>query len=83
MFKHKCNRTLTGQHNHCSACGEYFNSNVAFEKHRIGEFGIDRRCANLYEMEEKGMSKNSGDWWITEKRIDKTALESNRRGCVT
>lgn len=68
MFNHKCERKLRGQHNHCSACGEYFNSNKAFEKHRIGAFGVDRRCATVEEMKAKGMSKNSGDWWITEKR---------------
>jgi hypothetical protein len=58
-------RKLSGQHNQCAACLEYFNSNVAFEKHRIGDFGIDRRCATIKEMYDKGMAKNAGDWWVT------------------
>jgi hypothetical protein len=66
-FKHKCERKLTGEHNHCSACGEYFNSNHAFEKHRVGDFGVDRRCATVAEMEGKGMVKNSGGWWVGKK----------------
>lgn len=66
-FAHKCERKLNSQHNHCSACGEYFNSTSAFEMHRIGEFGVNRRCATVAEMEGKGMSLNSGGWWIERK----------------
>ena len=29
--------------NQCQACKQYFNSNAAFELHRIGEHGVDRR----------------------------------------
>lgn len=76
MFK-KCERVLGAQHNHCAACGEYFNSLKPFERHRIGEFGVDRRCATVAEMLAMGMLKNAGDWWITEKRAGKTVKESN------
>ena len=68
---------------HCSACGEYFNSNAAFGKHRIGEFEIDRRCATVGEMTHKGMSLNATGWWVTEKMPQKLipdsgSVENNR-----
>ena len=75
-FKHKCERKLNGEHNHCSACGEYFNSSKAFEKHRIGEFGVDRRCTTVEEMTAKGMSKSKTDWWITSTMPDEMHQES-------
>jgi hypothetical protein len=60
-------KTLRGQRNQCPSCGEYFNSNVAFEKHRIGDFGIDRRCATVDEMLsfKKPMAVNSTGFWVT------------------
>jgi hypothetical protein len=30
--------------NQCRGCGQYFNSNSAFEAHRTGKYGEDRRC---------------------------------------
>ena len=76
-------RTLTGQHNQCAACHEYFNSNAAFDKHRIGEFGLNRRCATVEEMRNKGMSLNATGWWVTEKMPqkwipDSGSVENNR-----
>ena len=59
-------KTLTGQRNQCQGCHEYFNSNKAFDKHRTGEFGKDRRCRTPEEMLEKGMSLNKAGFWITE-----------------
>jgi hypothetical protein len=32
-------RKLTDSRCQCSGCGEYFNSDTAFEKHRVGQFG--------------------------------------------
>lgn len=60
-------KNLSGQRNQCPTCGEYFNSNIAFEKHRIGEFGIDRRCATVEEMLsfKKPMAKNNAGFWVT------------------
>lgn len=57
--------TLTGQRNQCPTCGELFKSNAAFDKHRTGRFGIDRRCRTVSEMESKGMSRNAKGYWIT------------------
>lgn len=56
---------LTGQHNECPTCLELFNSNAAFDKHRTGTYGVDRRCLTVEEMTERGMCKNAGGWWVT------------------
>lgn len=48
---------LTGQRNQCPTCGQYFNRNLAFERHRVGPFGDgpngtspNRRCLTPDEM---------------------------------
>jgi hypothetical protein len=58
---------LRGQKNQCQGCKEYFNSNIAFEKHRTGQHGVDRRCRTRDEMIAKGMSLNAHSFWITER----------------
>ena len=63
-------RKLTGDHNECPGCGLYFNSTVAFDKHRTGAFGIDRRCRTPEEMRAAGMVLNQDGWWITKHRPD-------------
>lgn len=58
-------RKLTGQRNQCPTCGEYFSSNRAFTKHRIGEFADrSRRCRTPDEMRAAGMGINAGGWWM-------------------
>ena len=57
---------LTGQRNQCQGCKQYFNSNVAFDKHRRGKFGVDRRCLTPDEMRAKGMLINHAGFWIIE-----------------
>jgi hypothetical protein len=61
-------RRLSGDHNQCPGCSEYFNSTAAFDKHRIGRFGVDRRCMTVPEMLAAGMAKSKTDWWVTELR---------------
>ncbi|WP_160803633.1 hypothetical protein [Nitrosomonas sp. GH22] len=56
---------LTGDRNQCPTCNEYFNSTAAFDKHRTGKYGVDRRCLTVQEMNNKGMSKNDAGFWIT------------------
>lgn len=51
--------------NQCAACSEYFNSTAAFDKHRTGKFGLNRRCMTQQEMEAKKMLKNADGFWIT------------------
>jgi len=55
---------LTGDRNQCQACKTYFNSTRAFDKHRTGDFGHDRRCLAEPEMLAKGMAKNSAGFWV-------------------
>ena len=62
-------KTLKGQRNQCAGCGEYFNSNYAFDKHRTGKHGVDRRCRTKEEMLAKGMSVNQWGFWISESYI--------------
>lgn len=49
----------------CSGCGEFFNSLASFDKHRVGTFGLDRRCRTGCEMLEAGMDKNTAGYWVT------------------
>ena len=35
----------------CRACDTYFRGERNFDKHRIGEFGVDRRCADPADVE--------------------------------
>jgi hypothetical protein len=51
--------------NQCGGCGEYFNSTSAFDMHRTGQFGVNRRCMTPQEMEAKKMSKNTDGFWVT------------------
>jgi hypothetical protein len=61
---------LTGSRNQCQSCKQYFNSNTAFEKHRTGQHGVNRRCRTVEEMTALGMLVNHAGFWITEKRND-------------
>ena len=72
-------RELHGDHNQCPGCGQYFNSTFAFDKHRIGAFGVDRRCMDLQEMEKAGMALNAGGWWVSE-RYQEGQFEVSGRG---
>lgn len=65
---------LTGSKNQCGACKQYFNSNTAFDKHRTGKFGVDRRCLNEQEMVEKKMVKNASGYWTGEP-MDQSLIE--------
>lgn len=54
-----------GDRNQCAGCSKLFNSTAAFDKHRIGDFGKDRRCATSTEMLDKGMVVASSGYWVT------------------
>jgi hypothetical protein len=56
---------LTGDRNQCQGCKEFFNSTFAFDKHRAGDFGKDRRCLTTEEMDAKGMCKNAAGFWVS------------------
>lgn len=57
---------LTGDKNQCQGCKAYFNSTYAFDKHRTGEFGKDRRCRTEDEMRAIGMDVNAKGFWVGE-----------------
>jgi hypothetical protein len=58
-------RKLTDSRCQCSGGGEYFSSDAAFDMHRVGRFGVDRRCMTPADMRAAGMAKTSDDWWVT------------------
>jgi len=55
--------TLRGDRSQCAGCGRLFNSTHAFEKHRTGEHGIDRRCMSAAEMMGRGMVLGADLFW--------------------
>ena len=70
-------KMLSGDRNQCQGCKAYFNSTYAFDKHRRGEHGHDRRCLTPEEMMGKGMSVNNDGYWIT-KTMPVAVLEKKR-----
>jgi hypothetical protein len=58
---------LRGNRNQCPTCNLYFNSNWAFDKHRTGTHGVDRRCRTVDEMLSKGMVLMNSGFWGGEK----------------
>ena len=50
-------------------CGQYFRSERAFERHRIGDFGpsVGRGCAPTARMPELGLCCTSGIWHLSAK----------------
>jgi hypothetical protein len=67
---------LSGSRNQCQGCKEYFNSNWAFDKHRTGEYGLNRRCRSPEEMKTIGMQLNAHGFWIGEPMEKYHAKES-------
>jgi hypothetical protein len=61
-------KTLRGDRNQRPGCSKYFNSTFAFDKHRTGRFGKDRRCMTTEEMTEAGMDVRQDGFWISERR---------------
>jgi hypothetical protein len=70
---------LTGSRNQCPSCNQYFNSNTAFDKHRTGQHGVNRRCRTTEEMTALGMLVNHAGFWITEKRNDYMDIRSSEQ----
>ena len=48
---------------HCPACHRTFSCDSAAEKHRIGKFGIDRRCVNPATVGLVAVTKPFGELW--------------------
>lgn len=54
---------LTGHRNQCSACFQAFGGNHGFSLHRIGAFGLDRRCMSPAELQTAGMVQDEAGFW--------------------
>lgn len=54
---------LNGDRNQCRGCSAYFNSTRAFDKHRTGQHGVNRRCLNADEMKAAGMVLGADGFW--------------------
>ena len=54
---------LRGDRNQCQGCKQYFNSTHAFDKHRTGDHGKNRRCLTSDEMIAKGMILGDDGFW--------------------
>jgi hypothetical protein len=67
-------KQLNGARNQCPTCREYFNSNGAFDKHRTGSHGLNRRCRTPEEMQSKGMVLRKDGFWVAEPMPEKVAL---------
>lgn len=56
---------LTGARCQCTACDEYFTSERAFDRHRMGEYAKPghwqgtRRCMTQAEMDKAGFERNA------------------------
>jgi uncharacterized protein YbbK (DUF523 family) len=50
--------------NQCPSCGKVFRSLYAFDAHRTGSHGVDRRCLSSEEMLSAGMLE-SQNMWVT------------------
>lgn len=79
---------LRGDRNQCRACGCYFNSTAAFDKHRVGSYSKDRRCLSPIEMADKGFRTNrrgflvfgANPMWKTPAAIRDVAAGAAERG---
>lgn len=54
---------LTGNRCQCTACGKYFNGAQPFDKHRVGEYGVNRHCLTVAEMGRCGWKRNVAGFW--------------------
>lgn len=63
--------TLRGSRNQCSGCGLHFNSNHAFDMHRTGTHGVDRRCLTEDDMTALGMVRLADGFWVSKLRETK------------
>lgn len=54
---------LTGRRCQCCGCGEYFNGERGFDRHRIGAHGVNRRCLSVAEMTARGWHRNAARFW--------------------
>ena len=54
----------------CRACGQNFNAESTFDRHRVGDYdlnapGYGRTCLTTQEMKAKGWLLNGDGYWVT------------------
>jgi hypothetical protein len=60
---------LTGPRCQCPTCGELFASPRAFDRHRIGPYGLGlRRCLDPAELRAHGWAQTDAGFWLTPDR---------------
>lgn len=70
---------LRGRRCQCSSCDGLFNSEGAFNKHRVGRYSPNERaCLNADAMVNLGMVKNSDGFWVTEAYFDFEAFRGEK-----
>ena len=62
------------ENNQCPSCGEMFRSIFAFDKHRTGRIGVNRRCMSVVEMQHCGMSINENGLWVSSSMPESLTL---------
>lgn len=60
---------LTGRRCQCCGCGEYFNGERGFDRHRVGVHGVNRRCLSVAEMIAICWYRNAAGFWAV-TRLD-------------
>lgn len=58
-------KTLRGDRNQCPLCAEYFKSSKAFDQHKTGSIGVNRRCLTTAEMLARNFSKTVEGFWCS------------------
>ncbi len=72
-------KVLRGQHNQCPSCLEYFATNKGFDKHRRGDYGVNRHCLSADGMKAKGMRKDAVGFW----RLDSVGFQGAKDRILT
>lgn len=73
----------------CAACGEYFGSERAFDRHRVGEFEVpgraadSRRCLRLRELLCAGWHRSAQGFLLTPDPRRAVACNSARAATPT
>lgn len=58
-------RRLRGDRNQCSICHAYFKSSTAFDQHKTGTIGVNRRCLTIGEMRFQNFGKTIDGFWCS------------------
>jgi hypothetical protein len=54
---------LTGKRCRCPTCGESFSVLSNFDRHRVGEYGVDRKCVEPQTVGLVIKTTSSGTYW--------------------